>query len=157
MRAAAPAPERRGSRPRRPAWPAALVLAVTCASCAAGNRLNLPVPQAGQPALRWPPVPVEGYVTTDGRQHDLPGGYMVEWGDSLLFAPRAETARPALLTARRPATPVVVHRDSVRSVAARLEPAQPDPLAGLIGGALLFGIVWMVLLYGGYSPWAFGS
>jgi hypothetical protein len=155
---APPTSRRRGGRSdRRPAWPVAPTLAITCASCAAGNQVHIPVPHAGEPALRWPPVPVDGYVTTNGRHHDLPGGYMFECGDSLLFAPRAETTRPALLTARAPARPVVMHRDSVRSVAARLESAETNPAAALIGGALLFGIVGMLLLYGGFYPWMLGS
>lgn len=129
-----------------------MLLAMTCMSCAAGRHLNVPVPRAGGPDLRWPPVPVDGYVTADGLRHELPGGYMIETGDSLVFVQRTTPGRPALLTPRRPVRPTIVHRDSVSSVAARIEEPATSPAAAVLGGAVLMSLLYSLLLFGGY-PW----
>jgi len=130
-----------------------MACAVACTSCAAGSALHVPVSHTGDSAVRWPPVPVDGYETTDGVRHDLRGGYMVEAGDSLLFVPPGAGERPALLSARPLAVPVLVHRDSVRSVRARLENAAPDPAGALLGGAILLLVVGTVLWSVGAIPW----
>lgn len=132
-----------------------LACAFACTSCAAGRQLNVPVPRAGEAPLRWPPVPVDGYETADGVRHDLPGGYMLEAGDSLLFLPDPSAARPALLSARPARKPVSLPRDSVRSIAARFEAGteRPDPAGLLLGGAVLLAVVSAALWASGVLPW----
>jgi hypothetical protein len=134
-----------------------VALALACGSCATGNQLRIPATRAGEPELRWPPVPVDGYITTAGTHARLPGGFMIERGDSVWFLPGSDGPRPGIITLRRPVATVTLHRDSVRTIVARLEDHQPNPAAAAVGGALLLTVLGVTLLFGGLYPFWFGS
>lgn len=131
-----------------------LALALGCASCAATRASYVPIPRAGEPGLRWPPLPVDGYVTRDGVRHELAGGFMVESGDSVVFLRAESTNRASILTVERAEVRRTFHRDSVASVVIRLDGDTPDATGAAIGGLFALALFYMVLIRG--WPWWYG-
>lgn len=131
-----------------------LVLAAACTSCAAVQRQYVPLPGAGEPELRWPPLPIDAYVTRDGTRHDLPRGFMVETGDSVVFLSGEPSSRSSLLTIREPRVRRTFHRDSVASVVMRTGEGAASPGAAAIGALLAVALFYVAL--GGGWPWWYG-